>query len=58
MNEVFESKILLKENSKMLITVLDLIEIFYSTIYQSYTLNVCYVIKAWLILVSCTDRKT
>ena len=42
----------------MLITVLDLIEIFYSTIYQSYTLNVCYVIKAWLILVICTDRKT
>ena len=58
MNEVFESKVLLKENSKMLITVIDSIETFYSTIYQSYTLNICYVIKAWLILVSCTDRQT
>ena len=34
-----------------------LIETFFSTIYQRYTLNICYVIKAWLILVSCKDRK-
>ena len=57
MNEVFESKVLLKENLKMLRTVFDSIETFYSIIYQGHTLNICYVINAWLVLFSCKYRK-